>query len=407
MAVNLSEPAELFDVTGVSLGTAAAHIRYADREDVLLMRFADGSLSSAVFTKNAFCAAPVHIAKEHLSITAPKALLINSGNANAVTGKQGMQAAKESCQWVADTLGVQENEVLPFSTGVIGEQLPMDAIKKGIELSAQDLSEANWLAAAKAIMTTDTLPKAVSKRIEIDGQIVTATGIAKGSGMICPNMATMLAYVVTDANVSQIVLDGITKEVADASFNAISVDGDTSTNDAFVVTATQSSSNEPIQSFDSVNCGQFKALIMEVSQQLAQAIVRDGEGATKFVEVNVSGGSSKQDCEAVAYTIAHSPLVKTALFASDPNWGRLLMAIGRAPVVKELNPNQVSVSVNELPIVTLGQPDKEYSEEQGQTVFNETELVIDVSLGDSSYMKTVWTTDLSHEYVTINADYRS
>lgn len=407
MAVNLLEPQELFEVSGVSLGTAAAHVRYANRDDVLLMRFADGALSSAVFTKNSFCAAPVHIAKDHLAKASPRALLVNSGNANAVTGEQGMQAAKESCELVAEALGVKADEVLPFSTGVIGEQLPMEAIKKGVELSSEDLNETNWLAAAKAIMTTDTLPKAVSKRIEINGEVITATGIAKGSGMICPDMATMLAYVVTDAKVSQSVLDSVTKEVADASFNAISVDGDTSTNDAFVVTATQSANNDLIESLDSDSCDQLKMLIMEVSQQLAQAVVRDGEGATKFVEVNVSGGINQQDCASVAYTVAHSPLVKTALFASDPNWGRLLMAVGRSPVSEELNPDLVSVSVNQLPIVTLGQPDKKYSEEQGQAVFNETELVIDISLGNSDYAKTVWTTDLSHEYVTINADYRS
>lgn len=407
MAVNLLEPSELFEVDGVSLGTAAAHVRYANRDDVLLMRFSGEALTSAVFTKNAFCAAPVHVAKDHLAKSPPKALLINSGNANAVTGEQGMQAAQESCRLVAEALGVQVDEVLPFSTGVIGEQLPMNAIKKGVELSAQDLSQANWLSAAKAIMTTDTLPKAVSKRVEINGEVVTATGIAKGSGMICPNMATMLAYVVTDAKVSQNVLDIITKEVADVSFNAISVDGDTSTNDAFVVTATQSANNEIIQSVDSTSCDQLKLLIREVSQQLAQAVVRDGEGATKFIEVNVFGGTNQQDCESIAYTIAHSPLVKTALFASDPNWGRLLMAIGRAPVYEGINPDMVSVSVNQLPIVTLGEPDKGYSEEQGQAVFNETELVIDVSLGDSSFSKTIWTTDLSYEYVSINADYRS
>lgn len=404
MAVNLSEPAELFDVPGASLGVAAAGIRYADRDDVLIIQFVDSAISSAVFTQNVFCAAPVYVAKEHLQSHSPKALLINSGNANAVTGEQGMQAAYESCEAIAQQLGIKAQEVLPFSTGVIGEQLPMQAMKEGIQKSFSSLGEGDWLSAAKAIMTTDTLPKAVSRKIVINGNEVAITGIAKGSGMICPNMATMLAYVVTDACVSQSVLDELTIKIANESFNAISVDGDTSTNDAFVITATQLASNPCIDSMD--DAAELYDALKEVSQLLAQSIVRDGEGATKFVEVNVHGGANQQACEAVAYSLAHSPLVKTALFASDPNWGRLLMAIGKAPT-PEIEADKVSVSINGIAIVSLGQPDENYTEEKGQTEFNKSELVLDVALGDSPHSKTVWTTDLSHEYVSINADYRS
>lgn len=406
MAVNLPLPKELLDIPGASLGVAAAGIKYENRTDVLLISFVEGSLSAAVFTQNKFCAAPVFVAKEHLSETSPKALLINSGNANAVTGEQGLLDAKKSCDLVAKALNIKTNEVLPFSTGVIGELLPMNAIDKGISTSASGLKKATWLDAAKAIMTTDTQPKAYSLELEIQGETVKVTGISKGSGMICPNMATMLGYVVTDAKVSQEVLDVITKKSADASFNSITVDGDTSTNDAYVVTATQKAGNTLINSLGSSDAQKLEAAITHVAMQLAQAIVRDGEGATKFVEINVSGGASFEDCQSVAYSLAHSPLVKTALFAQDPNWGRLLMAIGKAPV-SSMDVNKVSVVVNGLPIVVLGQPDEDYTEEKGQTVFNEAELKIEVLLGDSTHQKTVWTTDLSHEYVTINAEYRS
>ena len=406
MAVNLSEPTDLLDINGASLGVAEAGIRYKNRDDLLVICFAKGSISSAVFTQNKFCAAPVYIAKENLSKASPRALLINSGNANAVTGEKGLQDAKQSCALLAEALDIQPSEVLPFSTGVIGELLPMDAIKRGITIAGNSLGDSSWLDASKAIMTTDTVAKAISHQFQINGEQITVTGIAKGSGMICPNMATMLGYVVTDAKVSQAVLDEITARVADLSFNAISVDGDTSTNDAYVVTATQQANNQCIENVVSNEAKQLEEAILMVSQQLAQAIVRDGEGATKFVQIHVSGGHSFEDCESVAYTLAHSPLVKTALFASDPNWGRLLMAVGRAPV-NELDPNQVSVSVNGLPIVKLGQPDSSYTEEKGQTVFNQTELNIHISLGESTFEKIVWTTDLSHEYVSINADYRS
>ena len=406
MAVNLSEPTELYNVAGANLGVAAAGIRYADRDDIVVIQFSDQSKTSAVFTKNAFCAAPVIVAKEHLLLTPPKALLINSGNANAVTGEQGLKDAYDSCNMVAQKLGIKATEILPFSTGVIGEVLPMNAMQQGIEKALNSLHSDNWLPAAKAIMTTDTLPKAVSQKVKIDGSEVTITGIAKGSGMICPNMATMLSYVVTDACVSQSVLDELTQQVTDESFNAISVDGDTSTNDAFVITATQQAENSCIDSVQSEPGKILLTALTEVSKLLAQAIVRDGEGATKFVEVNVHGGSTHKDCAAVAYTVAHSPLVKTALFASDPNWGRLLMAIGRADV-SGLDVNKVGVKVNDLSIVTMGQPDINYTETKGQAVFNETELMVDIQIGDSTHTKTVWTTDLSHEYISINADYRS
>ena len=406
MPVNLSEPRHLLPVKGVQLGVASAGIKYADRHDVVVLNFIEGTRSSAAFTQNVFCAAPVVVAKQHLQSASPRALVINSGNANAVTGELGLQSAKQSCQRLADKLGLDEKQILPFSTGVIGEQLPMDRMILGIDEAALNLSENHWLEAAKAIMTTDIVAKAVSKQVEIDGQTVTVTGMAKGSGMICPNMATMLAYVVTDAKASQEVLDAFMKQITANSFNRATVDGDTSTNDAFVLSATQQVQNAEIDSTETASAHILFEVLNEVAIELAQAIVRDGEGATKFVEIKVVGGESQQVCDAVAYTVAHSPLVKTALFASDPNWGRLLMAIGRAET-QGLFVEKISVSVNDLAIVTFGEKDSGYTEEKGQAVFNESELKIDISLGDSEFSKIVWTSDLSHEYVSINADYRS
>ena len=301
MAVNLSEPTQLFAVPGVKLGVAAAGIKYSNRDDVLLMRFAEGSISSGVFTKNVFCAAPVQVAKRHLQQSAPQALLINSGNANAVTGEQGLQVAIDSCRMVAEKLHIKAEEVLPFSTGVIGEQLPMSALQQGIEKASVSLDENRWLPAAKSIMTTDTVPKAISRKIKLAGSDVTITGIAKGSGMIYPDMATMLAYVVTDACISQSLLDKFLKKIAGNSFNAITVDGDTSTNDAFIITATQKADHDIIDVADSDDAKQLYTALEEVSQLLAQAIIRDGEGATKFIEINVHGGASQQICSAVAY----------------------------------------------------------------------------------------------------------
>jgi len=406
MAVNLSEPKGLLKVEGVELGVAEANIKYPDRNDLVILSFSEGSVTSAVFTQNVFCAAPVEVAKNHISQTSTRALVVNSGNANAVTGRQGLQSANESCEYVAEQLDILPEQVLPFSTGVIGEQLPMNKISKGIRLASKNLDAGNWLEAAKAIMTTDTVAKAVSKQVDLGRETITISGMAKGSGMICPDMATMLAYVVTDAKIDQIVLDQMIQLVVDDSFNRITVDGDTSTNDAFVITATQKADNNLITSMDSKDAKILLSALTIVAQQLSQAIIRDGEGATKFIEINVDGGRSESDCEIVAYTIAHSPLVKTALFASDPNWGRLLMAIGRSPA-QGLIAEKISVKVNQLPIVTLGEIDQAYTEEKGQKVFNESELVIDVQLGDSEHCKTIWTTDLSHDYVSINADYRS
>ena len=405
MAVNLSAPKNLLDVSGVQLGTTAAGIKYADRDDLLLLYFAEGSITSGVFTRNIFSAAPVQIAKQHLQTTSPRAFLINSGNANAVTGDQGLQSAIASCEFVTNKLGVNTEEVLPFSTGVIGEQLPMSVIKQGVA-KVELFAKKQWLPAAKAIMTTDTLPKAFSRTIQLANAEVTITGIAKGSGMICPDMATMLAYIVTDACVSQTVLDEFSVSIASNSFNAITVDSDTSTNDAFMITATQQAGHDCIESVESADAKKLYVALEEVAKLLAQSIIRDGEGATKFIEINAYGGVSQNTCSAVAYSLAHSPLVKTAFFASDPNWGRLLMAIGKAPV-DDLEPNLVSVSVNKLAIVTDGQPDKNYTETKGQAVFNEAELVVDVKLGVTEFSQTVWTSDLSHEYVSINADYRS
>jgi len=313
MPVNLIVPdsSDILPVKGVKLGVAAAEISYKNRDDVLIMSFEKGAVTSAVFTKNVFCAAPVTLCKDHLAETQPLALLINSGNANAVTGQKGMENALRSCELVAAKLEISSEQVLPFSTGVIGEQLPMNAIEKGVSLAVSDLKEANWLAAAKAIMTTDVLPKIASKQIEFEGAMITVTGIAKGSGMICPDMATMLSYVVTDAVVEQRVLDQITKEITKNSFNSITVDGDTSTNDSFVVTATQKAGNRLIDSISSESAQKLKDVLQEVATILAQAIIRDGEGATKFVEVLVQGGESEETCRKVAMSVANSPPSKS------------------------------------------------------------------------------------------------
>jgi len=402
MAVNLSAPSTLYPVAGVKLATAAAGIRYQGRDDVLLIELAAGSQTVAVFTQNAFCAAPVTVAKQRLELSAPRALLVNSGNANCGTGEAGLQATLGSTGAVAQALGVETTTILPFSTGVIGELLPVEPFQQVAAGLVSQLAEDAWLPAAKAIMTTDTLPKGASQKVRLSGGEVTLTGIAKGSGMICPNMATMLGYVASDVNASTEQLQRLLSAASDASFNAITVDGDTSTNDACTLTATGAAGVELTAEDEPI----FYQALLAVMQQLAQAIIRDGEGATKFVAVQVTGAESAADAKAVAYTVAQSPLVKTALFASDPNWGRILAAVGRAPVAG-LQVDSVTIRLDDVLIVEAGGVAASYTEAAGQAVFNQAEITINIDLGVGTAAATVWTSDLSHDYVRINAEYRS
>ena len=406
MPVGLKAPESLLPIAGLSIGVAESNIRYSGRNDLVLMSLCEGASTAAVYTKNRYCAAPVLLCKQHAATQAPQALLINAGNANAGTGTQGMLNAQQSCQMVSEAIACDTSGVLPFSTGVIGEQLPMDAVQKGIKLAAQNMSEDNWLAAANAIMTTDIVAKAISQQVEVDGQLITITGITKGSGMICPNMATMLAYVATDVAIDEEVLQSMLNKANNQSFNRITVDSDTSTNDALVLMATGKAANTTISDINSPQAKQFYKALEPVLISLATSIVRDGEGATKFVKIAINGGASEADCESIAYSIAHSPLVKTALYASDPNWGRILAAIGKAQV-EQLIIERVDIAINGLALIKNGEPDSSYNEEAGQAVFNEQEINIAVNLNLGSAAYHVWTSDLSHEYVTINADYRS
>jgi len=408
MAVNLPaiQAAQLGAIDGVSLATASAGIKANDQTDLVLIEIAEGSTVSAVYTQNAFCAAPVTVAKRHQQQTTPRYCLINSGNANAGTGQQGEAAAISCCQTLAELVAAKPETVLPFSTGVIGQQLPVEKIQTALPNLISDLSNDHWFDAAHGIMTTDTLAKALSKQIVIDGNSVTVTGMAKGSGMIRPDMATMLSYIATDANVAQPVLDTMLKQAAEQSFNRISVDGDTSTNDACVLIATGKAGNDQLTDLNSAAAQGLYRVIAEVSQQLAQAIVRDGEGATKFVEVTVEQGQSKTECRQVAYTIAHSPLVKTALFASDPNWGRILAAVGRSGLL-DFDLSKVAIYLNEVCIIKAGEPAADYTEEKGQAVMDNSEITIRVVLERGQSTDTVWTCDFSYDYVKINAEYRS
>ncbi|MFC1589066.1 bifunctional glutamate N-acetyltransferase/amino-acid acetyltransferase ArgJ [Pseudomonadota bacterium] len=405
MAVGLSEPVNILPVKGIELASLACGIKSNGRDDLVLIKLDQGASCAASFTKNAFSAAPVVIAKKHLAQTRPRALLINSGNANAGTGKQGIQDAVQSCEWLASSLQCKTEEILPFSTGVIGEPMPMNVLGSGIKAISQQLQEDNWMTAARGIMTTDTIAKAVSKQFEIGGKLVTMTGIAKGSGMICPNMATMLAFIGTDAKVDGVYLQQCLNNAIAKSFNSITVDSDTSTNDACVLMATGASDAELIEA-GSDDAETFSQAVDEICLHLAQSIIRDGEGATKFVSVNVVSAASLSEARDVAYTIAHSPLVKTALFASDPNWGRILAAVGRAGV-EDLVLEDVSIYLDDVCIVSAGCRDAAYTEEAGQSVMDQPEIVIKVVLGRGDVSTTIWTTDLSHEYVTINSDYRS
>jgi glutamate N-acetyltransferase/amino-acid N-acetyltransferase len=408
MPVNLIAPEkdDLLPIAGIKLGVASAGIKTVGRVDLVLIELIAGTTSSAIFTKNAFCAAPVTLAKRHQSEVTSRYLLINSGNANAGTGEQGMQAAQACCQAVAELSKLNSNTVLPFSTGVIGLQLPVEKIKTALPDAYQNLATDNWYAAAHAIMTTDTVAKALSKQLEIDGKTITVTGIAKGSGMIRPDMATMLSYIATDAAIDQVVLDAMLLKAADQSFNRISVDGDTSTNDACVLMATGQATNLVITDFNSANAQAIYQVIAEVSQHLAHAIVRDGEGATKFIEIEVAQGQNTEECRQVAYTIAHSPLVKTALFASDPNWGRILAAVGRSGI-SNFDLSKLAIYLGNVCIVDGGEPAADYTEQKGQQVTSQDEILIRVVLGRGDASDTVWTCDFSYDYVKINAEYRS
>lgn len=405
MAVGLSEPVNILPVAGIELASVASGIKSNGRDDLVLIKISPDSSCVATFTKNSFCAAPVILAKKHLSQAQPRALLINSGNANAGTGEQGLQDALQSCEWVAREIQCNVEEVLPFSTGVIGEPMPMDILNSGVKLVSQQLSVENWVDAAQGIMTTDTVAKAISKQISVAGKLVTITGIAKGSGMICPNMATMLAFIGTDAKVENTYLQHCLDGAVAKSFNSITVDSDTSTNDACILMAS-GASEAPLIGVDSTDAEIFSQAITEICLHLAQAIVRDGEGATKFISVNVVAASSLSEARDVAYTIAHSPLVKTALFASDPNWGRILAAVGRAGI-EDLVIEGVSLYLDDVCIVSGGCRNSAYTEEAGQRVMDQSEITIKVILGRGDVSTTIWTTDLSHDYVTINSDYRS
>lgn len=395
-----------FPVAGVRVGTAGAGIKYRDREDLLIVELAPGSSSAAVFTRNAFCAAPVILAREHLGRQAPRYLLINSGNANAGTGDTGLQDALACCQTLADLTGCQAAEVLPFSTGVIGEPLAVEKIRRALPAALAALSDTAWGKAAAAIMTTDKVPKLVSRRVDIGGHPITFTGIAKGAGMIRPDMATMLAFIATDAAVNKAVLEYSLRLAVDESFNAITVDGDTSTNDACVLMATGRASAPRIETNRGDVFEQFSRALGEICSDLARAIIRDAEGATKLVQVQVSGARDRQEARLVAYAIAQSPLVKTALFAADPNWGRILAAVGRAGV-EHMEIGRVQIWLGGVRIVHQGARDPGYSESAGQQAMEGNEISIRVHLGRGEVESSVLTCDLSYDYVRINAEYRT
>ncbi|MDD2978100.1 bifunctional glutamate N-acetyltransferase/amino-acid acetyltransferase ArgJ [Aquabacterium sp.] len=409
MPVNLTAPlpSDLHPVPGVKLGITQAGVRKANRRDLTVITLDEGSAVAGVFTKNRFCAAPVQLCQERLAAGSEiRALVINTGNANAGTGEDGLVRARATCIALARLLHVSPEQILPFSTGVIMESLPVDRIEAGLPGALADLKEDNWAVAAEGIMTTDTLPKGYSKQITLGGQTVTLTGISKGAGMIKPNMATMLGYLATDANVAPGLLKALVTEAANASFNRITIDGDTSTNDSFVLMASRKAKHAEITDLNSADGQALRAGLIEVSQKLAQAIVRDGEGATKFITITVEGGRDEAECQKAAYAIAHSPLVKTAFFASDPNLGRILAAVGYAGI-DDLDQSLIELHLDDVHVVTKGGRRPEYQEADGQRVMKQAEITIRVGLARGNATATVWTCDLSHDYVTINADYRS
>jgi len=412
MAVNLAPPraADLHPIAGVRIGVAEAGIRKANRKDLTVVLIDEGASVAGVFTQNRFCAAPVQVCRNHLQ-DAPsrggiRAMVINTGNANAGTGEEGTAKARETCSALAAALGILPGQVLPFSTGVIMEPLPVERIEAGLPAAIADAKPDHWLRAAEGIMTTDTVPKAFSSQATIEGHTISITGISKGAGMIRPNMATMLGFLATDANVDDAVMMDLAYELAEGSFNRVTVDGDTSTNDSFVVIATNKASHSRITSLESPAGSALRAAMLDVSRKLAQAIVRDGEGATKFITVRVEGGKTAEECRRVAYAIAHSPLVKTAFFASDPNLGRILAAVGYAGIV-DLEQSGIDLYLDDVHVATAGGRHPGYREEDGQRVMKQSEITVRVGLGRGHASDTVWTCDLSHDYVSINADYRS
>ncbi len=409
MSVNLPLPdaAALYPIAGVRIGVTEAGIRKANRKDLTVVLMDAGASVSGVFTSNRFCAAPVQLCRDHLAGgQGVRAMVINTGNANAGTGEDGLSRARSTCSALAQRLGVTSEQVLPFSTGVIMETLPVDRIEAGLDAAIADAKADNWLQAAEGIMTTDTQPKAYSARGLVGGQLISVSGISKGAGMIRPNMATMLGFIATDANVDQAVMKQLALELAEGSFNRVTVDGDTSTNDSLVVIATNKAGNTPITALDSADGQALQALMLDVARKLAQAIVRDGEGATKFISVVVQGGRTEEECRKVAYAIAHSPLVKTAFYASDPNLGRILAAVGYAGI-DDLDQTGIELFLDDVHVATKGGRNPAYREEDGQRVMKQSEITVRVALGRGDATQTVWTCDFSHDYVTINADYRS
>lgn len=409
MPVNLPLPddATLYPIAGVRIGVTEAGVRKANRKDLTVVLMDEGASVSGVFTSNRFCAAPVQVCREHLaSGQSMRAMVINTGNANAGTGADGLSRARSTCAALAKRLGIDATQVLPFSTGVIMETLPVDRIEAGLDAAIADAAAGHWLKAAEGIMTTDTQPKAFGAQGLVGGKQISVTGISKGAGMIRPNMATMLGFIATDANVDQAVMKQLSLELAEGSFNRVTVDGDTSTNDSLVVIASNKAGNTPIDSLASPDGQALKALMLEVARNLAQAIVRDGEGATKFISVVVEGGRDAEECRKVAYAIAHSPLVKTAFYASDPNLGRILAAVGYAGI-DDLDQTGIELFLDDVHVATKGGRNPSYREEDGQRVMKQSEITVRVGLGRGNATETVWTCDFSHEYVTINADYRS
>ena len=409
MPVNLTAPvaSDLHPINGVRIGVAEAGVRKANRKDLTVFLLDEGASVAGVFTQNRFCAAPVQVGREHLAGNQGiRAMVVNTGNANAGTGADGLARARATCAALARHLSVAPEQILPFSTGVIMESLPVDRIEAGLPAAIADAQPGHWARAAEGIMTTDTLPKAFSAQVQIGGATVSITGTAKGAGMIRPNMATMLGFLATDACVAPAVMQQLARELADGSFNRVTIDGDTSTNDSFVVVATNKAAHAPITALESAEGQALKAAMLAVSQKLAQAIVRDGEGATKFITVRVEGGKTGDECRQVAYAIAHSPLVKTAFFASDPNLGRILAAVGYAGIT-DLDQTGIDLYLDDVHVAVNGGRNPAYREEDGQRVMKQSEITVRVLLGRGTAADTVWTCDFSHEYVTINADYRS
>lgn len=409
MPVNLPIPSadQLNPVAGFRLGVTEAGVRKANRKDLTVLLLDEGSSVAGVFTHNRFCAAPVQLCRTHLGAGLPiRAMVINTGNANAGTGAEGLSRAKAVCDALAGHLGVRPQQILPFSTGVIMEQLPADRLVAALPAALANASDDNWLPAARAIMTTDTQPKAISRQVVLGGRTVTVTGMAKGAGMIRPNMATMLGFLATDAHIDPALMQPLCKSLADQSFNRVTVDGDTSTNDSFVLVATHQAGNPPITDLSSEDGSALTHALLFVAQHLAHAMVRDGEGATKFISVRVEGGKTPDECLKAAYAIAHSPLVKTAFFASDPNLGRILAAVGYAGIT-DLDQGRIELYLDDVHVVTQGGRHPNYQEADGARVMARSEITVRVHLGRGTCADTVWTCDFSHEYVTINADYRS